>query len=238
MERREISFDIETVPNAIKQYIKNSNIYDSSCSENAKTLFVKGLDNSFLKISKKGSLEREFRMTSFLHSHNVAPKVMAFESDQDNDYFLTEAITGEDGVSGVHLKYPNKLATVLGENLRMLHSISTVNCPYDNRTSELLDEQSEISYDLKKLITFTAKNNVIIHGDYCLPNIIMDNFSFKGFIDLGYGGVGDRHYDICWGIWTLNHNFKTNIYRDLFLDAYGREDMDIERLTYFTQLIG
>lgn len=84
---------------------------------------------------------------------------------------------------------------------------------------------------------YSAIDNVIIHGDYCLPNIIMDNFSFKGFIDLGYGGVGDRHYDIYWGIWTLNYNLKTDNYRDIFLDAYGRNDINDDGLNYFTKLI-
>jgi len=76
-----------------------------------------------------------------------------------------------------------------------------------------------------------------ITGDYCLPNIIMDNFAFKGFIDVGYGGVGDRHYDLYWGIWTLQYNLKTDKYRDIFLDAYGRKLIDEDGLKYFTKLI-
>jgi Aminoglycoside phosphotransferase len=70
-----------------------------------------------------------------------------------------------------------------------------------------------------------------------LPNIIMDNFAFKGFIDAGNGGIGDRHYDLYWGIWTLQYNLKTDKYRDVFLDAYGRKDIDDEGLKYFTKLI-
>jgi kanamycin kinase len=65
----------------------------------------------------------------------------------------------------------------------------------------------------------------------------MDNFSFKGFIDLGYGGLGDRHYDIYWGIWTLNNNLKTDEYRDIFLYAYGRNDISNNGLNYFTKQI-
>jgi kanamycin kinase len=55
-----------------------------------------------------------------------------------------------------------------------------------------------------------------------LPNFLLDDWSFSGFIDLGNGGVGDRHIDIFWGIWTLEFNLKTNAYRDIFIDAYGR----------------
>jgi kanamycin kinase len=239
MKRTEFSFDFETVPINIRQHIKKGTIFDSSCSEHAKTLFVKGTDNAFLKISRRGSLEREYRMTTFLNGHNVASKIIAYESNSENDYLLTEAINGEDGVSGVHLEYPKKLAGVFGEYLRMLHSIPTEGCPYENRTSEMLDEQSdkEISPNIITNLKFFAKDNVIIHGDYCLPNIIMDNFSFKGFIDLGSGGVGDRHYDLYWGIWTLNYNLKSDQFKDLFLDAYGKDVIDLERFNWFIHFI-
>ena len=72
------------------------------------------------------------------------------------------------------------------------------------------------------------KNDTLIHGDYCLPNIMLDDWRFSGFIDLGNGGVGDKHIDLFWGAWTLNFNLKTDKYRDRFLDAYGRSDIEEE----------
>lgn len=239
MERTEVSFDIETIPLTIKQYIKGATIYDRSCSENAKTLFVSGEEHAFLKISNKGSLEREYKMTKFLQKHNVAPNAIVYESDLDYDYLFTEAVSGEDGTAMRHIENPGKLACVFGEYLKMLHSLPIEGCPYDNRTNELLNEAHIKGIDLSVMneYNYSAIDNVIIHGDYCLPNIIMDNFSFKGFIDLGYGGVGDRHYDIYWGIWTLNYNLKSDKYTDIFLHAYGRNDINDEGLNYFTKLI-
>ena len=49
-------------------------------------------------------------------------------------------------------------------------------------------------------------------------------------IDLGCGGVGDRHIDILWGIWTLKFNLGTGKYADRFMDAYGKEMIDPEML--------
>ena len=74
------------------------------------------------------------------------------------------------------------------------------------------------------------KNEVLIHGDYCLPNIMLDNWRFSGFIDLGLGGVGDRHVDLFWGAWTLGFNLGTDKYRERFFDAYGRDKVDRELL--------
>ena len=45
-------------------------------------------------------------------------------------------------------------------------------------------------------------------------------------MDVGCGGVGDRHIDLFWGVWTLSFNLKTDRYRDRFLDAYGRDRVD------------
>lgn len=53
-----------------------------------------------------------------------------------------------------------------------------------------------------------------------------DNWKLSGFIDVGCGGVGDRHIDIFWGIWSLFFNLKTDKYCGRFLDAYGRDKAD------------
>ena len=74
------------------------------------------------------------------------------------------------------------------------------------------------------------KREVLLHGDYCLPNIILNHWKFSGYIDLGCGGIGDRHIDVAWGIWTLNYNLGTLKYTNRFLDAYGRDVIEPEKL--------
>ena len=59
---------------------------------------------------------------------------------------------------------------------------------------------------------------------------MLDDWKFSGFIDLDSSGMGDRHTDLFWGIWTLNFNLKTNAFRDRFLDAYGRDVLIPEKL--------
>ena len=74
------------------------------------------------------------------------------------------------------------------------------------------------------------KNDTLLHGDYCLPNILLDDWKFSGFIDLDSGGVGDRHIDLFWGAWTLRFNLHTDAWCDRFLDAYGRDRIEPEIL--------
>ena len=74
------------------------------------------------------------------------------------------------------------------------------------------------------------KRDALIHGDYCLPNIILDDWKFSGFIDLGCGGIADRHIDLLWGIATLKFNLKTTEYNHYFIDAYGKALIEPEKL--------
>lgn len=239
MKRTKIEFNIDTLPSAIREHLRGATIYDSSCSEDARTMFVEGAEHTFLKISPKGTLERDRVMTDFLHRKQLAPKAIAMESDHTYDYLLLEAVSGDDGSEEIHIQQPRQLAQVFGEYLRKLHSLPTDGCPYPNRTNEMLEELIGKGRDISSLHAspYTPKDNTLIHGDYCLPNIIMNNFAFKSFIDVGYGGIGDRHYDLYWGIWTLNYNLKTDEYRSTFLDAYGRNDYDEAGLKYFTELV-
>ena len=99
---------------------------------------------------------------------------------------------------------------------------------YDPSFTELglkfSDRDKAYKYVTERKELFSSK--VLLHGDYCLPNVLLDKFKFSGFIDVGNGGVGDRHVDLFWGAWTLNYNLKTDKYRDRFFDAYGRELVD------------
>ena len=59
---------------------------------------------------------------------------------------------------------------------------------------------------------------------------MLNNWKFEGFIDLEESGLGDRHYDLAWGLWSLAHNLKSTKYGQRFLDAYGMGKVDKDRL--------
>lgn len=259
MERIESNININEFPIELRDYLKGAKTYDSSCSNEARTIYIEGSSQLFLKSAKLNSMKREYENTNFLNLKFVAPKALEYINYEGKDYLLTERIHGEDGISGKHMENPEKLAKVFGESLRMLHSMSTDGCPNKNRTAEIIEEarnnvangggdleQLRISFNLsieealdemEKLVGCEV-DDVIIHGDYCLPNIIMNNFKFTGFIDLGYGGVGDRHWDIYWGVWTLKFNFGTDEYKDIFLEAYGLEHINEHRFKLLGLLAG
>ena len=237
------------LPFEVKRFIGNSQIYDSSSSPEARVYFIDKDEGYFLKLSKKGTLKREAEMTGYFHSKGLGAEVLFYLSGE-NDLLLTERIRGEDCTHADYLSDPARLCDTIAERLRALHELDFSGCPVKDRISEYLAlaEKNYLSgdYDTSffpdsfgyasaeqaygKLCKGKSelKSNTLIHGDYCLPNIILDNWRFSGFIDLGSAGVGDRHIDLFWGAWTLSFNLKTDKYRDRFYDAYGRDKINTD----------
>ena len=70
---------------------------------------------------------------------------------------------------------------------------------------------------------------VLVHGDYCLPNVMFDADGRHHFLDVGEAGVGDRYTDIVAAIWSPRHNYGKGGVGDL-MDAYGLRTLDRGKL--------
>ena len=140
----------------------------------------------------------------------------------------------------------------MGILLRRLHETDCSGCPVTNRTQQYLDaaqrnhraghfdlslfngippfSSAEETWQIAQRHAGQLKQDTLLHGDYCLPNILLKDWNLAGFIDVGNGGVGDRHIDLFWGAWTLIFNLKTDIWCGRFLDAYGRDKAETDLL--------
>ncbi len=188
-------------------------------------------------------------MNDYFHKKNLSSKVLKYIS-YERDFLLTEEVLGEDCTH--YIDQPEKLCDKFAEILYNLHHTDFSDCPIRNRTKDYLAtahfnfkngiydtnlfpdnwgySSPKEAYDVILSNQSALKNDTLIHGDYCLPNIILKDFNFSGFIDLGNSGVGDKHIDIFWAVWTLNFNLKTEKYTNRFFDAYGRKNFDKEVL--------
>lgn len=251
MNRKPIQLQRQVIPEQFHHFLSDADVYDSSCSPEARVYFIDKESGFFLKSAPKGSLKTEAAMTAFFHDHQMGTEVIAYLED-GQDWLLTRRVPGEDCLDIHYLSQPERLADTLAELLYHLHSIHPANCPVQNRTADYL-EAARRSYETRnppvdlsldswgygsveeawKMIEENGhllKNDTLIHGDYCLPNVMLENWQFRGFIDVGNGGMGDRHVDLFWGAWSLRYNLKSNAYATRFLDAYGRENFDSELL--------
>ena len=249
MERRPIKADLTAFPDAFRELIGSCAVYDSSCSPEAQVWFLDRGEGLYLKSAPKGHLRREAEMTAFFHGKGLAAEMMDYRS-LERDWLLTRAVPGEDCTHRRFLDDPKRLSAILGEELRLLHEVSTAGCPVTDHTAlymaSVAEGQSYRRFDAgyfhkEGLTEETARelvrefsprlhNEVLLHGDYCLPNVMLDDWKFSGFIDLDHGGIGDRHIDLFWGAWSLGFNLGTDKWRSRFLDAYGRDKIDEELL--------
>lgn len=250
MERTLLTPDAVVFPAAF-QHLTCYPIYDSSCSAQARVFFIDAENGLFLKRAPAGRLEREALMTRFFHEKGMGAQVLAYER-LENDWLLTRRVCGEDCTHAAYKADPQRLCDVTAELLRRLHDSDPTGCPVPDRTAEYLARARQNyeaqMYDIDlfpdnwgyatpeeawQVVEENGKylqSDTLLHGDYCLPNIMLDNWKFTGFIDLDSGGVGDRHVDLFWGIWSLWFNLKTDALRDRFLDVYGRQDVNEELL--------
>ena len=235
------------IPRDIRHFISGANIYDNSCSPEARVYFIDKGNGFYLKCSCSGKLEKEAQMTAYFYSKGFGAEVLNYISN-DSDWLLTTAIIGEDCGHEGYLTSPKRLCDTIACELRKLHETDYTDCPVADRTAEYLAgaernyhtgnydksqfpdsfgyRSAKEAYDVLTAEKDALQSKVLLHGDYCLPNIILNNWKFSGFIDVGSGGVGDRHIDLFWGIWSLWFNLKTNQYQERFLDAYGRDKAD------------
>lgn len=249
MKRVKIQPDISRFPGIFHPLINGAEVFDSSCSPEARVWFLDRDGGYYLKTAPKGALTRETEMIKFYHSKGLGAEVLAYEST-DADWLLTRRVPGEDCLYPDYMEDPVRLCDTTAELLRMLHETPVAGCPVPNRTAEYLETarrnfeakvydvslfpdnwgyaSAEEAWRVIENQGHLLKADTLLHGDYCFPNILLDNWKLSGFIDLGAGGVGDRHVDLFWGTWSLQFNLKTDRLRDRFLDVYGREQIQEE----------
>ncbi len=211
MLKKEITININDFPDELHDKLKDATIYDSSSHPSATVLYSDL--GYYIKIAEKGQLAKEAEMSRLFEHNGMGVHVVSYISAA-KDYMVTTPAKGEDALH--YLDDPERLCTVLADAMKFLHSRPISDFPvspcmdlYDSSPNGIL-----------------MKRDTLIHGDLCLPNIILDNWKFSSFIDVGLAGVGDKHIDIYWMLWSLNHNLKTDKYTDYFLELYGKDNLD------------
>lgn len=161
-------------------------------------------------VKRAADLADERDRTAWLSGRLPVPQVIGLFHAYGDDWLVTRAIAGtplSDRRIGLE---PAVIARLHGEILRDIHATDAAGCPFGT----------------------PGAGNVLIHGDYCLPNVLVVDGRLSGLIDLGGSGLGDPEVDLAAGVWTLQYNFGPGFARD-FLDAYGAPrmtDKSIERL--------
>ncbi|MBP2622381.1 aminoglycoside 3'-phosphotransferase [Streptococcus oricebi] len=244
----EIKGTFKDFPLPIQSYLRASRIYDSSSHSQAKVWYLDS--DYYLKMDNVGKLEEEARLTQYFFEKGLAVEVVEYVSSEDTDYLLTRAADGETALA--YLDKPQKLCQIMAETLKYLHSLDQkefflpnrldyyIASFYDNYKAGTFYEKAllprfgianrEEAFEIVQANQENLKADTLIHGDFCLPNIVLKDNQFSCFLDLGLAGISDKHVDLFWAIWSLHYNLGRDDYADYFLDCYGRENVDEEMI--------
>lgn len=217
---------------------------------------------SFLKVAPRTgliTLADDAARLAWLTGRLPTPRVLAYHEDERHCYLLTSVIPGVDTatLTGRPETDIAQLVRQLAVGLRQIHAVPAADCPFDYRLSceiervrvrierGLLDErgfggrwEGRTVDDLFAELLATApvdEDLVLTHGDYCLPNILLDGDSLSGFVDLGCVGVGDRYRDLALARRSLIRNCGAAWVPLLFAE-YGLPQPDEEKLIFYELL--
>ena len=251
MNRTPIQPDLSAIPEVFHPLLTGCPVFDSSCSPEARVIYLEKDGGLYLKSARKGSLKQEAEMDAYFASFGLGPEVLVYHTEEA-DWLLTRAVKGEDCLHPDYLADPDRLAETIAQMLFDLHHREYSACPVQHHTERYISRavenrkagrydaslfpdnwgfySAEETWSVVESHAKYLKADTLLHGDYCLPNIMLDKWQPSGFIDVGGGGVGDKHVDLFWGAWTLKFNLKDDRYVTRFLDAYGRNNFEPEML--------
>lgn len=243
------------VPSRIRDLIdsKPYTVDDIGMSGNQVLIF----EDIVLKIEEwTESVERQVQMMQWLEGQVPVPKVIAYEVENEKSYLLMSKVSGVMSCDTYYLEHPQELLKALASGLKMLWQVDVKECPVVRDLEAVLEEarmQVEngwVDLDNVEPTTFgeggfespeqllewldnhrPSYEPVLSHGDFCLPNVFLEDGQVKGFIDLGRAGVGDKWNDIALCYRSLKHNFDGTyggkVYED-FNPNMLFEELDIE----------
>ena len=186
------------------------------------------------------------------------PSVIDAGDDEGMAWMLLGPLPGTDGTDPLRLARPEQLVRMLANALRQLHDLPPTACPFDFRLATAMTHVETrlrggqidttqfavvVEYACQTAETAVlalrrnlpaAEDLVITHGDYCVPNIVLDGDRLSGFVDVGALGVADRWRDLAVATWSIERNIGYG-WEDLLLSIYGAEP-DPARMRFFRLL--
>ena len=183
------------------------------------------------------------------------PEVLGSGVEERTAWLATSVLEGKDGTAPGHLAQPSELVRTLAAGLRQFHDSAPVaDCPFDFRLDAALHhidarvaaglvdpsrdfhpEHQHLSVEDAATILKSSRPRsedlVACHGDYCPPNILIEDWTVRGFVDLGELGVADRWWDLAAATWSITWNLGPG-YEELFLAEYGAT-LDPNRSAYY-----
>lgn len=255
------------MPNSIKNQLQNLPYDIDNTGMSGSGIFL--FEAKVLKVQKDSEeAANEVQAMRWLAGRLFVPKVIEHEYKDGKSYLLMTRAAGRMACDKSYMQDPEKLTELLAQALRELWKVDISACPLDWRLDRKLKaaryyvENDLVNTENVEPETFgpdgfenpaallewlnthrPAEELVLSHGDFCLPNIYIEDGGKFEFIDLGRTGVADKWQDIALCYRSLKQNyagkFSGEQYPDfdppMLFEKLGLEP-DWEKIRYYILL--
>jgi kanamycin kinase len=203
------------------------------------------------------TLRGEYERMVWAAPYLAVPEVVALEELGDTTILVTKALPGHDATHPTWRVDLTALVQALGRGLRSFHeAVGEEWCPFrfdlaralahveervaaGGATGAGFHEQHTHLTPAAALAELEAtvpddEDLVVCHGDFCAPNVLLQEGRVTGYVDLGELGAADRWWDVAVGAWSVGWNFGEEL-EPHFYDSYGVTP-DPERIRFFRLL--
>lgn len=243
------------LPGQIRSHIEGLSYYEEEIGQSDSHVWM--FDDFVLKIEKQSTLtERQNRMLHWLEGKLPVPRIICSEEADGMQYLLMTRIHGEMTCADENMLKPVETVCAVADALKLLWKVDITDCPvvytFDQMLADAAQRLPQIDRgswqghfptpeeQLAWLTEHKPKEDfVFAHGDFCMPNVMLEKGHVSGFIDLGQCGAADRWYDIALMMQSMERNFGgffgghpyEGYEPDVFLEKLGIQP-DREKLHY------
>lgn len=257
------------IPEKIKEIVGNQTYTRNDVGMSGSEVLI--FSKYVLKIQKHTcETDNERDIAAWLNGGIPVPEILEYCVENETAYTLMTRVKGKMLCDEEFLCHPSKMIRHVSEGIKLLWNVNVDDCPL--KVSRLDERLKQARWNVEngmvdmenvepdtfgpngfsnpeELLVWLEKNRpqediVLTHGDFCLPNVFIDNDRISGFIDLGKMGPADRWQDLAIVLRSLEHNFsgKYNNGKPYFefepqmlLDELGIK-MDKEKNRYYMLL--
>jgi len=257
------------IPEKIKNMIGDQEYQQNEVGMSASEVLV--FPEYVLKIQEQSQeTDSEKQIVDWIDGKVSTPKIPEYIVEDHTAYTLMTKMSGKMLCDDEYMRNPELVIKLVADGLRQLWKVDVSDCPC--KASLLANRLKQARYNVEnglvdvdnvepetfgpngfaspiELLEWLENNCpeediVLTHGDFCMPNIFIENDKICGFIDLGKMGPADRWQDIAIALRSLHHNFNGkynnrvpyfNFEPNLLLNELGIE-MDERKNRYYVLL--
>lgn len=256
----------ELFPSSIEKALKGESLVPNDQGMSQARILMG--DSVVLKIEERSpESDNEALMLAWLQRKLPVPKLLEYDVQDGKNYLLMSRAEGDVACCHELMEQPQVLCSIMADALKKLWSVNIGWCPVDAGVDALLTQaEHNVTHGLvnvaeaepgtfgpddfkdpEELLAWLKEHKpeedrALVHGDLCLPNVLVKDGQVSAFIDLGRCGVGDKYKDIAICYRSLKNNFEGKYGRayegfepDMFFNSLGI-DPDWDKIKFYILL--